>query len=152
MISDIWKDSFRSQSILSLRTGQLTRTTALVFIGFEANWNYPKLLSAVLSKCKDHYAKQATCSAIFQYVKWQIQPSSIWNELSTIIKRHCLSVSDLDAYIAYTEEEERVDKRQQQAGWDDGTTTNLPDCDWDAVFYGCNLTTVAGVSRAPYRI
>ena len=62
--------------------GEVDPRDAVALIGFEADWNYPRLLDTVLCSYNDQYTREAACGAILRYVKWERQNSSVWKNLS----------------------------------------------------------------------
>ena len=121
---------------------------AVALIGFVADWNYSKLLDTVLRRCKDRHSKEDACAALFPYIKWEKQSSSVWKHLSQVVKRHGLSVPDLDAYIEYTEREECISNRKEMRARGVRAKGESVNFDWDEVFSGRDLATVEGVSGA----
>ena len=121
---------------------------ALALVGFEAEWNYPKLLGSVLDKCEDRSAKEAACTLVFRYMKWEGHASSIWKRLGKVTEQHALSLPDLDSYVTFAEHEEHVVNEAQATNREERIVTKAPKRQWDEVFAGSDLTTVEGVARA----
>ena len=122
---------------------------ALALVGFEAEWDYPKLLGSVLDRCADRSAKDAASTLVFRYMKWEGQASSVWKRLAEVAEQHGLFLPDLDSHIAFVEHEERTAKEQQAESSEKGRRGDEPPLyEWDELFAGSDLTTVDGVSRA----
>jgi hypothetical protein len=119
-----------------------------VLIGFEAEWNYPKLLSRSLEKCADHSEKKVACAFVLRYMKWERQTSSVWKELKDVAAKHGLSIPDLDSHIIFAGDEEHSVKGLHNGHHDELDTSSEPSKrKWDNVFFGNDLTTADGISR-----
>ena len=115
---------------------------ALALVGFEAEWDYLKLLASVLDKCEDRSEKEAASTLLFRYMKWVGQTSSVWKGFKKVTTEHGLSLPDIDAFITFAEHEERTRDRRQVAYPEKRRIADKPPKrKWDEVFSGGDLTT-----------
>ena len=125
-----------------IERGYVDPRDALALVGFEAEWDYPKLLCSVLDKCEDRSTKETASALLFRYMKWESQASSVWRSLKEATAKHGLFLSGLDSYIAFAEHEECNVKEKP------GIADEPANCNWDEVFSGSDLTTVDGICRS----
>ena len=121
---------------------------ALALIGFEAEWDYPRLLSSVLESCTNRAEKEAATSLLFRYVQVVDNPSSVWLELKELTARHDLSVPGLDEHLAFAARKEHATGERSAGQGDRWSAEEPPTCLWDDVFSGNDLTTAGGISRS----
>ena len=121
---------------------------ALALVGFDGEWDCPKLLGSVLDKCEDRSTKEAASSLVFRYMKWNGQSSSVWKGLAQVTERHGLSLPDLDSYIVFAEDQERLVNELQAKHRERPVETEAPKRKWDTVFAGSDLATADGLSRS----
>ena len=132
-----------------IKHGCVDPRDALPLVGFEARWDYLKLLADALDKCKNRSEKEAASTILFRYMKWEGQTSSDWKGLKKVTTEHGLSLPDIDAYITFAEHEERIGGRQQAAYPEKWRIADKPPKrKWDEVFSGSDLTTVDGIYQA----
>ena len=129
-----------------IERGCMDPRDALPLIGFEGRWEYSKLLDAALKKCESTQEREAVRGMLFRYAKCRPLGASTWTRLREVVGEHGLSVSDLDAYIAVAQREQRADS-QTSTGHaeppDDSGERN-----WDDVFVEQDLTTADGIAAA----
>ena len=122
---------------------------ALALIGFEAEWEYPRLLSSVLDACRTRTERQDATSFLLRYVQVAGSPSSsVWLGLKELTARHGLSVPGLDDRLAFAARQEHVTEErsaEQRDGW---SAHKPPTRQWDEIFRGNDLTTADGISRS----
>ena len=129
--------------------GSVDPRDALAMVGFKAKWDYPKLLSEVLDKCDNHSQREAACTLVFRYMKWEGHASSVWRGLKKVTTKHGLSLSELDTYITFAEKKERiVNQGQSDYQGKRRIADETPRYEWDDVFLGSDLTTVDGICRS----
>ena len=145
-----WPGSILPVAIHALMEhGRIDPRDALALIGFEAEWDYPKLLASVLDECADRSAKETAATLVFRYMKWEGQTSSVWKRLREITEQHGLSLPGLDPCITFAEHEERTVKDPQAEHSEERRTADKsPEREWDKVFSGSDFTTVDGISRS----
>lgn len=121
----------------------------LALVGFEAEWDYVKILSSVLDRCNSRSEKEAASELIFRYMKCNDQTITVWNGVKSIVIRHGISLDDIDSYIEFARQRDQVINR----GWakaseemrveeEEGTQ-----CSWDEIFSEVDLTTTDGVMQ-----
>lgn len=121
---------------------------AMALIGFEAEWDYAKLLSGVLEACTNRGEKEAATSYLLRYVQVADNPSSVWLGLKELTARHGLSVPRLDEHLAFAARRERATEErsaEHRNGWSAGKLSPRP---WDDIFSGNDLTTANGIARS----
>ena len=119
---------------------------ALSLIGFEGRWEHAKLLDAALKKCESTQEKEAERGLLFRYAKCCPLGASTWTRLREVVETHGLSVSDLDAYVAFAQREERT--ASQTPGSHAEPSDDSGKRDWDEVFVEQDLTTADGIAAA----
>ena len=121
---------------------------ALALIGFEADWDYPRLLSSVLDACTSQTEKEAATSFLLRYVQVAGSPLSVWLGLKELTARHDLSVPGLDDHSAFAARQEHTTEEgsaRQRNGW---SADEPPTRQWDDIFSRNDLTTADGISRS----
>jgi hypothetical protein len=130
-----------------IERGDVDPRDALALVGFDAEWDYPKLLSGVLDKCVNLSEKEAKCAFLLRYMKWERQTSSVWKELRGVTARYGLSITDLDSHIAFAEHEE-CSANERQVEHPGRASSEPPESKWDDIFSGNDLTTADGISQS----
>ncbi len=126
--------------------GYVDPRDALPLIGFGGRWKHAKLLDAALKKCESTQEKEAVKALLFRYAKCRPLGASTWTRLRDVVGTHGLSVPDLDAYVAFAQQEERTASQTLSVDMerlDDSGTRN-----WDEVFVEHDLTTADGIAAA----
>ena len=132
-----------------IENGCVDPRDVLVTVGFKAEWDYPKLLGEALDKCDDRSQREAASKLVYRYMKWEGHSSSVWSGLKKVTKKYGLSLPELDTYISFEEKKERtVNQRETDYREKRKITAESPRYDWDEVFFGIDLTTDDGISRA----
>lgn len=129
-----------------IERGALDARDALPLIGFEAEWKYAKLLSSVLERATDRPEKEAASGLLYRYMKWEGQTSAVWKGLEEVTKKHGLSLSELESFVAFAEREETSTKERESEQQDERGNGEEAERDWNKVFSGKDLTTVDGIS------
>ena len=131
-----------------LEHGWVDPRDALALIGFEAEWDYPRLLSSVLDACANRTEKEAATSLLIRYAQVAGSPASAWLGLKEITARHGLSVPGLDGHLSFAARQEHEIKErsaEQRDGW---SADKPPTRQWDDIFSGKDLATADGISRS----
>ena len=120
---------------------------ALPLIGFEGRWEHSKLLDAALKQCESTQETEAVRGLLFRYAKCCPLGASMWTRLRELVGEHGLSVSDLDAYVAFAQREERA-ASQAATGHAEPPDDDSGARNWDEVFVEQDLTTADGIAAA----
>ena len=121
----------------------------LALVGFEAEWDYLKMLDSVLARCENRSERESASSLFFRYMKLARQPSTVWKGLRKITTKYGLSLPDIDTYITFTDHEERT-SNQERASFSHGPSIVDEEAEdtWDELFYEVDLTTTDGLLLA----
>ena len=119
---------------------------ALPLIGFQAPWEHAKLLDAALKKCESAQERETVRGLLFRYAKCCPLGASTWTQLREVVGIHGLSASDLDAYVAFAQREERTPS--QTAAGNGKPPDDSGKRNWDEVFVEQDLTTADGIAAA----
>ena len=121
---------------------------ALALIGFEAEWDYPRLLSSVLDACANRTEKEAATSLLIRYAQVAGSPPSAWLGLKELTAGHGLSVPGLDDHLSFAARQEHETKERSAEPRDGWSADKPPTRQWDDIFSGKDLATADGISRA----
>ncbi len=128
-----------------VKRGNVESHDSLAFLGFDANWNYPKLLADFLDKCEYGAAKEVACAYILRYKKLADPTSVYWKEIKEIVVEHGFCFPELDSYITHSEQPE---VKQSDVAKENSHGNEQP-CDMlDDPFSNIDLTTADGISQS----
>lgn len=120
----------------------------LALIGFEAEWDYPRLFGSALDACANRTEKEAVTSFLLRYVQVAGSPASVWRGLKDLTARHGLSVPGLDVHMTFAARQEHATKERSTAQ-KEGSSGDKPSTrQWDDIFWRNDLTTADGISRS----
>ena len=129
--------------------GSMDPRDALALVGFEAQWDYVRLLGAVLAACTNRAEQERVTSFLLRYVNLERQRSSFWRGLQRAIAEHGLSVPDLEEHLAIAAREECRADEQSAENEEEWSAAKASKRRWSDLFTGSDLTTSNGI-RACY--
>ncbi|MBH1966914.1 MAG: hypothetical protein I8H81_01875 [Pseudomonadales bacterium] len=123
---------------------------ALSLIGFRAEWDENKLVSAALEECAEDQAKETTLKLAYRYMALKTRTAAQWQVLESIANSAAVTIPGLKSCIAEAIQSEAV-KESQAPERDYQMNISQDNRDWDEVFTGCDLSTSTGISDAHKR-
>lgn len=144
-----WRERLLPIAIDNLiERGAVDPRDALPLIGFQASWEYDKLLSKTLDKCDNPEEKRLFSSVLYEYLKSSTQSSSELKKVNAVAARNIVTLDGLLETIAFEEGEETRIETENRRYSSSTSSDNGPDRDWEGIFSNKDLETVAGISDA----
>ncbi len=128
--------------------GSVDARDALALIGFNAEWDYARLLGSVLEVCTNRVEMEAAISLVFRYLEVEDQPSSVWLSLKEVIARYGLKVPELDDQLVFAPNQERANSERSARHGNEWSAGEPTERKWDDIFSGNDLTTAVGIARS----
>lgn len=122
---------------------------ALPLIGFQAQWDYDKLLDAVLAKSCSAEERALASSILYRYARFSVFASSALKNLQQVARRHNVTLPGLADAIASSEQKEAAgnNERTRYETPLSAASASAP-FPWQDIFAELDVTTTDGLSQA----
>lgn len=122
---------------------------ALPMIGFKAQWDYDRLLDAVLVKSVSVEEKVSLSQMLYRYVQFSDLTSSTLKSVQQVAAKHDIELENLTGAIASCERQESIRNKETNRY---NVAHVIPDngnpFPWDEIFSNKNVATAYGLSQA----
>lgn len=124
---------------------------ALPMIGFRAEWDETALVEAALGACTENQTKETALNLAYRYMTLEKQPDASWQALESIASSASVTLPGLNLRTRGTAPNEAANGKSQLSESDHQARISQNKHDWDEVFFGCDLSTLTGISTAHIR-